>query len=240
MAGRQLLVLSVTRLSNGVCVACIDEDDRWIRPTREESSGWRQLAIADLRDQRQQYVVRVGNVVRWPLGPAAPKDVHTEDVLVGAGCPELVRSLGTSELLSRCRQLCDPDFEGFLRDTHRSLTLIEPSSITVVVFSSKGKGGVSARVCFDHRGQQEDLSVTDLAWRALGREHLTNSRTAEARWTQAALQRTTGLTIQYLAVGKGQAWEQGPAHPLAGQYWPFVTTVFTDRAPQVDIDYKNT
>ena len=108
------------------------------------------------------------------------------------------------------------------------------------MFSSKGKGGVSARVCFDHRGQQEDLSVTDLAWRALGREQLINPRTAEARWTQAALQRTTGLTIQYLAVGKGQAWEQGPAHPLAGQYWPFVTTVFTDRAPQVDIDYKNT
>ena len=112
---RRLLVMSVTRLSDGVCVACVDEHNTWVRPTRDKTPGWRQLDARDLRDARGQVVVKVGHIVDWPVGPPAPQGVHVEDVLVTCSPPRPAATLTHDELLRRCGDLCELDLADFLR-----------------------------------------------------------------------------------------------------------------------------
>ncbi|HVP12950.1 MAG TPA: hypothetical protein VMV94_17380 [Phycisphaerae bacterium] len=239
MAADNLLVISVTRLGDGICVACVDEAGRWIRPTRQEPDGWRQLRLGALRDDRGQIVVKAGNVVHWPMGRPAPREVHSEDVFVGAAHPRLVRALAPAELAARCQNLCEEGFLGFLRGTDRSLMLLRPQLIEQVSFSIRGKGGVAARILVASDAGHQDLSVTDLAWRALGRDLLDRSRADALSWKPTEFLRHTGLTVRYLAVGKGQPWHEGPLHPVSGRFWPFVTTVFTDPPVSTQIDYAN-
>ena len=238
-AGGNLLVISVTRLGDGICVACVDEKGKWVRPTREGSDGWRQLKLGSLRDDRGQIVIKPGNLVQWPLGRPAPREVHSEDVLVSSAHPRLVRALTQREAVTKCEQLCEETLVGFLRGNDRSLMMLRPRSIEQIVFSIRGKGGVSARIRFGHEGGQENLSVTDLAWRAMGRGLLESSRAQELSWTRSDLLRHMGLTIRYLAIGRGQPWGDGPPHPLAGRFWPVVTTVFTDPPVSAAVDYAN-
>ena len=237
---QELLVMSVTRLSDGVCVACVDENNRWIRPTRQASSGWRQLEITDLQDHRGRYVVEVGNIVAWRLGSPAPKDVHSEDVFVGSHRPRLIRPLSPGEIALRCRQLLESDFDAFLRNEQRSLALLKPRAIQCVLFSAEGKEGVSSRIYLQHATGCENLRVRDLRWRAMARSILQRRRTRELRWTFDHLKRHAGLEILYVAVGKGRAFEGGPPHALAGRYWPIVVTVFTEPPNVHDIDYNRT
>jgi hypothetical protein len=238
-AEHELLVMSVTRLGDGVCVACVDSQNRWIRPTREGHRGWRQLQTIDLRDGRGTLVVKVGNLVSWPLGRSAPREVHSEDVFVASACPGLIRALSPGELRSRYGELGDQDLVGFMKSPQRSLTLVKPAKVTRIKFSVEGKGGISARLTLHHQSRLEDLGITDLAWRALGRRLLTELKTASVSWSAAALQRATFRRIEYLAVGRGQAWEEGPEHALAGKYWPFVIGVFTEPPINERIDFSN-
>jgi hypothetical protein len=237
---RELLVISVTRLSTGACVACVDERDRWVRPTREQPNGWRQLDIADLRNAKGDVVVKVGNLVRWPLGSNIPRDCHSEDVLMGRGLPQLVRTLPEQELESRCDDLCEADYQGFLRDARRSLTIIRPTSVEWVSFEAKGKGGITARVGITHGQAKEDLAITDLAWRARGRELLQANQPSLLRWSPSRLLSKAQLEVRFLAIGKGQAWEEGPQHPVSGQHWPFVVTMFTHPPNNKRINYQKT
>lgn len=227
----ELLVMSVTRLGKGVCVACVTHEGRWVRPTRETADGWRQLEADDLRDRRGQVIVRVGNVVRWPLGRAMPRDIHTEDHQT-AGRPVLLRRLSTERFLSACGRLVATDFAGFLEATDRSLTLIRPQAIQRVCFDRQGRGGITAELWFEQDGEHCDYKVTDLAWRALGRGLLNETRRDRMGLSPDDLRRQTSLSIRYLVIGRGREFE--------GDYWPFVTTVVTDPLNRAAIDYNLT
>ena len=233
-----LLVMSVTRLSDGVCVACLDEDNQWVRPTRENFRGWRQLNVRDLRDAKQRIVVDVGNVVRWSLSTAIPRDVHCEDVQVAAVAPAFERSLSTTDLLSRCQAVLEPDVCGFLAGSH-SLAVFRPDRVKFVWFTTAGKGGVGARIGFRQGALEDVYSVTDLRWRALGRSLLAQTGQPSLSLTPRQLWARTGLRIQYLAVGKGQAAENIPPHRLAGPYWPFFISVFAQLPAYIRRDYAN-
>lgn len=234
----RLLVMAVTRLSDGVCVACLNEQCKWVRPTRENAKGWRQLTVDDLKDPAGRIVVKVGNVVRWALGPPAPRDVHSEDVFVGAARPQFEKTLAHPELLRLCNRLCENDMEGFLSGNGRSLALFRPGSVIRVAFRRTEPEKLSARICFRHDRYADDLSVTDLAWRALGRSLLRRYGTDDLSFRSGQLRRDAGLCISYLAVGRGQPFREA-LHPLAGEYHPFVVSVFPDRAAGPPIDYTD-
>jgi hypothetical protein len=230
MAGDgELLIMAVTRLGDGVCVAGVNPNGRWVRPTRENAKGWRQLTVDDLKDSDGRVVVKVGNVVQWPLGAAVPRDVHTEDVLVSRTRPRLVRTLPPEQLLARCMELRAWSLDGFLRGTERSLMLLQPPLIRTFDFSTTGKGGISARIHFVHGAMREDFSVTDVTWRAMGRHLLERLQAADLSLTEADLHYEAGLAVRYLAVGRGQLHE--------GRYWPFFISVFTDPPISTAIDY---
>ena len=234
MFGRELelIVMSVTRLSTGVCVACVTEDGTWVRPTRERAKGWRQLEVEDLRDKWGQLVVRPGNVIRWRLGKPIPRDIHTEDRRVRGGRPTLLRCLALDEFLGLCSRLCETGLAGFLVATDRSLALIEPRLVTWLRFDTSGKGGVKAEASFIHDGKSYRYKVTDLAWRALGRRLLHESASDEITCSLGQFLRQEGLAIRYLAVGRGQEFQ--------GAFWPFVITVVTEPLNEEPIDYGRT
>jgi hypothetical protein len=218
---RRLLVMSVTRLADGVCVACVDEQNAWVRPTREKKPGWRQLEPRDLRDARGQVVVKVGQMVDWPVCQAAPQGVHGEDVLVAPAPPRAVAALSHDELLRRCGDLCELDLPDFLRSDRRSLGLFKRQWIDRITFSAEGKGGIAARIQFRHGLLGDNFSVTDLRWRALGRRVLTRWGRVQLRWSEDDL-------LRYLK-----------PHRLAGSHWPFFVTVVTDVPIAAQIDYAN-
>lgn len=234
----ELLVMSVTRLSDGVCVACLDERNRWVRPTREKFTGWRQLNVRDLCDAEQRVVVQVGNVVRWTLHKPMPRDVHTEDVAVGNAWPVLKRWLVRAEPLRRCRAVRESDLRAFLGGP-RSLTVMRPDRITRVSFSNQGKAAVAARIEFRLGTLTDDYSVMDLRWRALGRGLLAQSGQPNLCLTARQLWARTGIRFCYLAVGRSQGADNVPPHRLAGRYWPFFISVFTQVPVNWPIDYAN-
>lgn len=232
---RELLVMAVTRLGTGVCVACVERADpgyRWIRPTREQGD-WRQLEADDLLNSCGEVVVQVGNVLSWPLGNAMPREVHLEDVFT-AGLAEKVRTLSAYQFQQTCGRLCEEDFRSFL-SSNRSLILVRPHEIQQVHFERDSKGNVAARIRFRHGNLVEDYGVTDLAWRSLGQE-LLGACHRELKWTEPELKQHTGLSIRWLAVGRGQRWKGAP-HPFAGCYWPFTITVLTDPPNNMLINY---
>jgi len=233
-----LLVMAVTRLSDGVCVACLDQQNRWVRPTQENARGWRQLTVGHLKDRTGRLVVQPGNLIRWDLGRPIPRDVHTEDVLVGNESPTLLRALPPDEFRRRCEAVEDPSLASFLRGTDQSLTLIRPQSIGDIQFLNEGKGNLKSRMRITHGGHTEHRSAMDLYWRALGRQVLTKLKSPSVLWTPRALLHKTGLAIESLVIGRGQAYE-AQNHPLAGAYWPLIVGVLTHPPNTTAVDYSN-
>lgn len=227
----ELLVMSVTRLGSGVCVACVDEENRWVRPTRENANGWRQLFVDDLEDESGRIVVQVGHIVRWTLRRRAPKGTHTEDALVAPAKPELLARLSHADLLERCATLRERSLSSFRRNPGRSLMLFRPQELTGVRFSPHGKGGVDARIRFRHGTLQEDFAVKDLAWRALGRNLLRGYRKPELSWTPVELRKRATVSIRYVIVGKGQ-------QEFRGRLWEFAVGIICDRPIPAKIDYS--
>ncbi len=238
----QLLVIAVTRLSDGVCVACLDEENRWVRPTRDKRPNWRQLELTDLRDAEDRLVVSVGNVVEWDLERPTPRAVHSEDVLVGRCRPRLVTELTPAEFLTRCAAVCRPDLADFLRSPDRSLTLLRPERLRCLEFSDAGKvagkPGLTARIYFVHHRLIDDFGVTDLRWRAFGRRLLTQRGVRQLSLTEEALEYSEQLHIRYVAVGRGQPWDQ-KRHPLAGVHWPFFISVITEPPIADPVDFRD-
>ena len=172
----EITVLAVTRLSSGVCVAGINEDGEWVRPTRPTAPDWRQLEYADCRDAEGDWVVRKGNVVLMDLIEPIPLGSHSEDWLVGKKKPKLAEELPESEYLGVCKELKEDStapIEG--TDAKRSLMMVHPARITSFSFdmgtSDKGQLRYTPRCFFrlpDGRLYQRK-PVSDAEWRGYGR-----------------------------------------------------------------------
>jgi hypothetical protein len=228
----ELLILAVTRLSTGVCVAGVDDGGNWVRPTRENDSGWRQLDVTDLYGTDGHIVVDVGHWVRWPLARPIPRDVHTEDREVASGArPSLIRKLSHDDARRSCEAIHEEALPAFLADNTRSLILIKPDGVDAIRFDADDAVGRKARIEFSCAGERCNLSVTDLRWRALAKHCLAESGRPTLTWRARTLVQRFDLHIEYLGIGKGQ--------PLDGVCWPLITSVIADKPLPVAIDYHD-
>lgn len=170
----EIIVLAVTRLSDGVCVAGITEDGKWIRPTRPTSPNWRQLEYADCCDADGAWIVQRGNVVRMDLVEPIPQGAHTEDRLVGKRPPRLARELLESEYRQVCEELKEDSTEAIEgRDAKRSLMMIHPEKITSFSFdieTKKIQKRYTPRCSFRLGGRlHQRVPISDAEWRGYGR-----------------------------------------------------------------------
>lgn len=176
----ELAILAVTRLSDGVCVAGIDRDWRWVRPTRPAPTEWwperRLLTLDDCRDGQGEWVVRKGNVVDLDVQKPIPKGSHVEDWLVGTQPPKLVRTLPEARYRRVCARIAGRSVRRlFVKKKPCSLVMIKPEAVTSFLFETgddrNGKRRYLPRVSFRAAGQlYRDLAVTDAEWRAHGRD----------------------------------------------------------------------
>jgi hypothetical protein len=202
----EITILALTRLSDGVCVAGITNDGRWIRPTRPNPSGWRQLEYSDCKDANAHWVVRKGNVVRMDIVKPIPEEQHSEDWLVGSRKPELVKKLSEKEYLRTCNQIADTSTAPIDNpNAARSLALVHPEKVISFSFGIEtdweGEKKYRPRCTF-RLGKRvyTNKGITDAEWRGYGRKYLQNGSSYQ-RLQFSAIFADTGTNDCWFTLG---------------------------------------
>lgn len=224
-----ILILAVTRMRGGVCVAGMTyEPDsrsglRWVRPVKSHNL----LLPGDIR-YADGTLMRLGDVVDWRFGTRRPDPPHIEDILVDPVRERArwLRRLDPARRAAFCAEHLDRVPRDVLVDACRSLCLIRPDTVAATWLHDSYNGHYEARATFrlgDFRTEEQGLPVTDLAWRALGRMWLDGER---LHLDDTALRERIGDV--YLAIGLGRLY--------AGRHWPLVVGVHAAGLPEVTID----
>jgi hypothetical protein len=214
----------------GVCVAGLTATGaapgnlRWVRPLKAHGH----LLLGDISYASGE-LIRLGDVVRWPMAPAPHSYPHVEDMLVDPvrHRPELLRHHDTTDRARFCAGHLDRTPDDMLVHSRRSLALVRPDTVHAIWQRDPYSGHYEARLAFKTHGFSTDLRgipATDLAWRALGRCWLGNSESLEL--DDAALRNRLGEL--FLVVGLGREFK--------GRNWPLVVGVHAPGMPAVTID----
>jgi hypothetical protein len=230
MSQPTILILAVTRMRGGVCVAGMTTEPdpitglRWVRPVKQHSA----LLAGDIH-YVDGALMRIGDVVAWRVGGARPNPPHVEDVLVDPvrDTPRLLRRLDPVRLARFCAEHVDRAPDDVLIHETRSLCLARPAAVEAWWSYDSYNGHYDARMAFRVGGfdsGERGVAVTDLAWRALGRAWLDGAE--RLRLGDAALRERIGDI--YLTVGRGRTFE--------GRRWPLVVGVHAAGLPDITLD----
>lgn len=243
---REVLMLAVTRMHGGVCIAGMTAEPdpvtglRWVRPARE----FRHVLLGDITTTEGR-VLGPFDVVELQCKDPCPDPPHTEDCVVDfvRRRPRVVRRLEGEPRAQFLEKYQDPAPRQVLDNQQRSLCLVKPDSVTGCYRLDGYSGKFQARMSFrimgrSYRGAHASsgsyakggFSVTDLRWRALGRQWLPE----EGGWTEfdeGDLQARLGVGEIYLALGL--------TRPYEGRCWPIVIGVHTVPDYEVVVDYDN-
>jgi len=173
----EITISAVTRLSSGVCVAGINNDGMWVRPTQPNAANtWRQLKYDDCKDANGQWIVRKGNRVKMDLVKPIPDNAHSEDWLIGSRKPELLEKLSEDGLRTVCEKFTEKSMDAIDCDNaNRSLILIHPDKVFSFSFQVEtnweGQRKYIPRCTFSVCGRSyPDIGITDAEWRGYGRQ----------------------------------------------------------------------
>jgi hypothetical protein len=237
---QEVLLLAVTRMQAGVCLAGMSTQRdgvtglRWVRPVREHGN----VLLGDIttRDGR---VLRPFDVVALNLVRPRPDPPHAEDWIADLvrPRPRVVRHLGEERRASFLQEYCDGDPCQVLDRQERSLCLFKPDWVKGCFKLDAYSGQFEARMSFGLLGRPYSGSfargghpVTDLKWRALGRAWLPS----EGGWLdfdEGDLEARFGIRQVYLAAGLTRAYKGG--------HWPMIIGVHTLPDYEATVDYDN-
>ena len=232
--------MAVTRMLSGVCTAGFSSRPHpcsklaWVRPVKEFGS----LLLGDLKDSTNR-VLQCGDVVELDLVRQRPDPPHSEDWITDFiySRPRLLRRLeGAKRARFLANHLDQAPLDVLGPKPTRSLCLVRPdrwwANLTLDPYSNK----YQARIGFSLQGARHEtansargIPVTDLKWRALGRNWI-GDRGGELAVDAAELQERLGATDVYLALGLGRSHE--------GKAWLLVIGVHT--VPDYEADVEQT
>ena len=243
---QKVLMLAVTKMHGGVCVAGMTTEPhpvtglRWVRPARE----FGHVLLGDITTDGGA-VLRPFDVVALHFKNPCPDPPHTEDCVVDfvRHRPRVARRLEGEPRAQFLEKYLDPAPQQVLDKQQRSLCLVKPDSITGCYRLDGYSGKFKARMAFrimgrTYRGAHASsgsyakggFSVTDLKWRALGRAWLP----ADGGWVdfdEGDLEARYGIEEIYLAVGLTRSFQ--------GEFWPIVVGVHTVPDFEAEVDYDN-
>jgi hypothetical protein len=239
MAAQEILILAVTQMLGGVCIAGMSTEGdpatglRWIRPVRE----FEHVLLGDVTAV-DGTVIRPFDVAEFHLLRARPSPPHIEDWITDFARPRLrvVRRLEGERRAAFLRKYVDPDPASVLENQARSLCLVRPDWIRASLELDAYTGKLEARLALAlgphrYRGAREaGLSVTDLRWRALGCTRLPESG-GILEVDMDALRARLGLQDLFLAIGLTRAFQ--------GAHWPMVVGVHVVPDYDVTVDHSN-
>ena len=227
MPPREVLILAMTRMRSGICTAGFSRDPdpvtglRWVRPVREFGT----VLSGDMTDGDGR-LVQCSDVVELDLVAPRPDPPHVEDWLTDFvhSRPRLLRRLEGDKRARFFIGHLDRAPENVLVRYTRSLCLVQPKNVWARFSLDTYSGKYEARMGFVLSGavnhpqatSQRGVSVTDLKWRALGREWLGDEGGA-LEMDQDTISERLNVEALYLAVGLSRSWQ--------GEYWPLVVGV---------------
>jgi hypothetical protein len=226
----ELLILAVTRMRTGVCVAGMarttDPASRlhWVRPVKHHGA----LLAGDIRYASGR-LMRAGDVISWPHKMLQSPPPHVEDALVNPirDRPALLRHLDPAQRAGLCARQIDRAPEDVLLYETRSLCILRPEEVRVAWNYDAFSRHYEARLAFRHERYVTDargLPITDLAWRALGRRWLNGRDRLEL--SQPALRERIGDV--YLVIGISRTFD--------GRRWPLIVGVHAAGLPEIEVD----
>jgi hypothetical protein len=240
MALQEVLILAVTRMLGGVCIAGVTAEPdpisllRWVRPVREHGH----VLLGDITTI-DGVVLNPFDVVELDLLRPCPTPPHSEDWITDFvhHRPRIVRRLEGQRRVDFLHKYLDTEPCQVLNSQERSLCLIKPDWLQGCFRLDAYSGQFDARLAFglDRRSYlgsraKGGLSVTDLRWRALGRAWLPE----DGGWTEfdaGDLEARFGIQETYLAVGLSRSYQR--------DYWTLVVGVHTMPDFEVTVDYDN-
>lgn len=240
MSSHETLILAVTQMHGGVCIAGMTTEAnevtglRWVRPTRE----FGHVLLGDITTDEGN-ILRTFDVAELQFLRANPAPPHTEDWITDFAHrrPRVTRRLEGERRAAFLRKYLDTAPHEVLKNQQRSLCLIKPDWVKGT-FRLDGYSGIfDARMSFGIGGQRVlgsyakgGVSVTDLKWRALGRGWLPE----DGGWTDfdaGDLEARFGIEEIYLAAGLTRAYRGGR--------WIIVIGVHTIPDYEAVVDYDN-
>ncbi len=240
MPVQEVLLLAVTRMQAGVCIAGMTTEPdpatglRWVRPVREHGH----LLLGDITTA-DGTILRPFDVVEFHLLRPRPTPPHVEDWIADfvRQRPRIVRRLEGERRANFLRKYRDTAPRQVLDSQQRSLCLIRPDWIKGCFRLDDYTGQFDARLAFGLDGKpylgsyaKGGFSVTDLKWRALGRAWLARA----GPWTEfdrGDLEARFGIQETFLTVGLTRSYQGG--------YWTVIVGVHTLPDYEATVDYDN-
>ncbi len=236
---QEILVLAVTHMIGGICIAGMSTEPhpvtglRWVRPVRAHSH----VLLGDITTA-DGTVICPFDVAQFDLDRLRADPPHVEDWIANfRRRPGIVRRLEGDRRASFLQGHPDRAPGDVLDRQVRSLCLLRPDWVQCGFHHDPQSGKLDARISFglDEQaymgsGSGRGLPVTDLKWRALGRSWtLPDSNPLEL--STADVKDRLGAEDVFLAIGLSRSFQ--------GDHWPIVIGVHTVPDYAADVDYGN-
>ena len=240
MPRQEVLILAVTKMLSGVCTAGMTTERapvtglKWVRPVKDFGT----LLLGDLTDRRGT-VIRSFDVVELQLVKPHTDPPHVEDWVTDfvRHRPRIVRRLEGERRADFLSKYLDENPHEVLARHSRSLCLVKPDQVKASFGLDAYSGKYEARLAFSLDAEaypgsmrKGGLPVTDVKWRALGREWLGDSG-GRLNCEEGHLRDRLGVEDFYLTLGLSRSYQ--------GEYWLLVLGVHTVPDYEVEIDYDN-
>lgn len=240
MPRQDVLILAMTKMLSGICTAGFTTEPdpvsrlKWVRPVKEHGT----LLLGDMTDADGR-VVECFDVVSLNLRSPRPDPPHAEDWITDFiyQRPQVLRRLEGERRANFLAEYLDQAPEDVLVHHTRSLCLVKPDEVWARFELDAYSGKYQARLGFtlegiEHAraGSPRGVPVTDMKWRALGREWLRDSG-GELEFAEAALKDRLPADDIYLALGLSRTYD--------GKVWLLVVGVHVVPDYDIEIDYEN-
>ncbi len=229
MATQEVLILALTQMRSGICVAGFTREPdpvtglRWVRPVRDFDT----VLPGDMTGA-DGYAFQCCDVIELNLVAPRPCPPHVEDWRADfvRPRPRLLRRLEGDRRVEFFAAHLDRAPEDVLVHQTRSLCLVQPDKVWAEFALNPDAGTYEARMGFtlpgvpDHprAASPRGASVTDLRWRDLGRTWLAEEDRS-LKFGHNALFEQLGCQSLYLVIGLSRLWQ--------GEHWPLVVGVHT-------------
>jgi len=233
----EVIILAVTKMHGGVCIAGIDKQGKWVRPIRPTNKRIGEcdtitdycLLPIDFFHKGKSHFIN-GAMTRIYLTTHLPTPPHMEDWIIDTRKkPQLLRKLNNQEQTEFFAKHCESDISKLVPNEERSLGLFLPESFSFHFAMSKSSMDISVRADFKLGDQNfSGIGCTDLRMRALGRKLLEKSDGVPQTLNQSSFKKR-GKQITYLALGLSRLYRD--------KHWLIVVGVHSIPEIAIEVDY---